>query len=167
MTVRSVGGPRAQSAVSVSARVLDDLGRTSDAKVKKLDKDGDGKITEAELKPFMKKLEAATQRMNSGDDSADPTSDQAIAKSRALMKDSERYDLAIAQALNEIPGAETAESVSVKDLQKGVRKVWNMHVSSLEKLQSGSGGGLMDGLGAMFAMTLLPDAAFNALKNQR
>jgi len=161
IAVRPAGGVKPAAAPSLS-KALAAAGKAADVMISKLDKNKDGFINEAELKPLMAKLDKVTARM--GDDDGgdvDPTSAdgrQALAKTRAKMNDADRLLMAVAQAATEVIGDGNVEKIAVKDLQKGVRSAHQEWVKAIRAKD----GGIMGALGMMFAGMLLPDAVLKA-----
>lgn len=165
MPVGAVSTPAASAHRRTDAEILADLGRRSDAFVRKLDKDGHGQIDEAELNKFMKHLEHATDKMaqqmgNVPSSGADMK--KAIAAARKSMTDNTRMELVVAQAFGDMPsGADpNAKSVPVADVQKAVRAAWAKHLEVLRNPP----GGLEGALAAMFAHMMMPDAAYGQVR---
>jgi hypothetical protein len=158
---RPTGASRPAAAPSLS-KALAAAGKSADALIAKLDKNKDGFINEAELKPLMAKLDKITEKMGDHDDAdADPTSAdgrKALLQTRAKMNDADRLLMAVAQSATHALEESTAEKVSVKVLQKGVRTAHKEWVKAIQTRD----GGLMGALGAMFAGILLPNDVLKA-----
>ena len=154
---RPVATPRT-AAPSLGA-ALAAAGKAADAMIRKLDKNGDGFINEAELKPLMKKLDAVTNRMGDTDGGVGTdAARKALAKTRAKMTEGDRLLMAIATSATSSIDDQHQDEVSTKALGAGVRKAHKDWAKSLHQKDVG----LMGAFEMMFAALLLPNDVLRA-----
>jgi hypothetical protein len=152
VSTKRTAAPSLASALKASAR-------QADAMILKLDKNKDGFVNQAELKPLLDKLDKITRRMGEGGD-VDPTSaagKEALKNTRAKMSEADRLLMTIAQAATSAID-EGVEQVAVKAIQKGVRTTHLEWVKAVRQKD----GGIMDAIGMMFAALLLPNDVLKA-----
>ncbi len=115
---------------------------------KKLDKNGDKKLDENEMKALMTDIDAFTN--GGGPASQGP-----------LPPESARMQMLVMQSLirlgDEKPELANANSVKLSDLRISMKKTVNELMTTAKKLDDD--GGLMGGLGGLISLTMLPDVA--------